>query len=262
MRGRPVALALALAALTPAGCGGGAEPVRDDPPPPDPPGTAGDEADADWSLAGTWFVMEADDEEVEVVLELERGAGTAWQPRRPEQRAQVRVGSGDHGLKEVVLLTPDGDRESALWAFQGPGRALLFERGDDDLMLARRAIPVPEALRGDWIVAEPRGDEVLRLHLTGDHATLEMRLEEEAVGGRAWGLTPGDGTTADLVLEVREGSRSELLVLRTQRITDAIYLAWENGDDDYRVVFREGQRPTWIADRPPPPSRPPPPAVY
>lgn len=247
---------LVIAALL-VGCGGSPEPAPDNE--TDPP-TSGDEAAAeDWSLDGTWFVYEADDEDVEIVLELNDGAGTAWQPRRPDERATVRVGGGEDGFKEMVLQRPDGREERALWLFQAPGRAVLFQRGDDDLVLARRALPMPEALLGEWEIVEPDdGDERFVMSVGAERVQLTAQGETHA--GRVWGLGSAGEGTHTIVLEVPDGSRPELAILQLQRVNDSVWLAWPNADDDFRVMFRPGSRPSWVGERRR--SAPPPQPVY
>lgn len=224
------------------GCGGSPEPE----PPTDDEPSSGDEAQAteDWSLDGTWFAFEADDEDVEVVLELTDGAGVAWEVESPSERATVRVGGGEGGFKEMVLRLPNGREERAMWLFQAPGRALLFERGDDDLVLVRRATPIPEALLGEWELAEPDGDdESASMRVGPERAQITLRGETRE--GRVWALAGSEGTTT-IVLEIPEGSRSELAVLNLQRVNDAVWIAWPHADDDFRVMYRPGRRPSWV----------------
>jgi hypothetical protein len=241
---------LALAILIATGCGG-TDPLDAD----DDALTSGDEEVAQCaetrpsalgagSLDGRWFLTEIDDEDVELVLDLTHGTGTASAPHRPSEIARVSMGPELGGMKQLVLEAPGDERITLMWSPQGPGRALVFHPGDDDLVLARRATAsVSAELQGRWLIEEPDDGEIVDAVLTADHATAGS--ESETLEGAAWGLVSEEGSL-DLVIELTRNERPRLTLMRVRRAADGIYIVWPNGDDDYRIMYRPGTRPAWL----------------
>lgn len=208
------------------------------------------------TLDGRWFVAEVDDEDVEFTLELEGDGGVMRQAgRRDGQRARVRIEPASGDLHRMVVSAPEHNETfSFFWSFTGPGRALVFRPGDDDLAVAWRATPTPEALRGQWLVEAPDDDERIEFTLTADTASATRRSNR--LEGQAWGIA---SQTRELGLVLQLDDRpgeSRMLVFHLSSIGGDRYLAWENGDDDYRVFYRPGDRPTWLDEgrRPTPPT--------
>ncbi len=210
-------------------------------------------ADAAFALDGTWFLFEVDDEEVEAVLELRDGAGEGWRAGRESERWQVRVGDGGGGLKAIVVTEPNGQARPALWAFQGDGRALVFRRGHDELLAARRAAPIPAALQGVWVIARndrPVGRPAPSMQITITATRVEMTGPDGAGSGRAWSLASPEGDEQLFVWEVpRSRDRIEMVVMRAQPVPGG-YLLWPNGDEDFAVAHRPGQPPGWLQPAP------------
>ena len=196
------------------------------------------------SLDGRWMLSEIDDEDVEVVFDLSDGEGTARSARTNEPEAQVSVLDAEGGMKRL-RLSRAGETEAItlFWSFTGPGRALVFREGDDDLAVARRAGPVPPDLQGRWVAEEPDDGDLVFFELRGDRA--EMREGEQVHEGSAAGLGR-DGERWEIAVGMRRGQRERLTVLVLQQVGPDVFLGWPAGDDDYRVVYRPGARPSWL----------------
>lgn len=203
------------------------------------------------SLDGRWMLSEIDDEDVEVVFDLAGGSGTARSPRSSQPEAQVSVQGAEDGMKRLQLSRA-GETETVtlLWTFTGPERALVFREGDDDLVVARRAGPVPPDLQGRWVAEEPDDGDLAFFDLRGDRA--EVREGEQVHEGSAAGLGR-DGDRWEIAVGRRRGDRERLSVLVLQQIAPDVFLGWPAGDDDYRVVYRPGRRPAWLTTAPRPP---------
>ena len=196
------------------------------------------------SLDGRWMVREVDDEDVELVIELSGGRGTARSARSDDHAFEIAVGESVDGLKRLQLSRAGGtERVELYWTFTGPDRALVFEPGDDDLAVAQRVGPVPADLQGRWVGEDPRGGDLVFFELGADRA--EVREGDRAHEGTAAGLgvegsgVEGSGVEGDrfeLLIGMRRGSDERLTAIVLQRLTPELYLAWPAGDDDYALI--------------------------
>ncbi|HJL15620.1 MAG TPA: hypothetical protein RMH99_08195 [Sandaracinaceae bacterium LLY-WYZ-13_1] len=202
------------------------------------------------SMDGTWLLGEADDAEIEVVLELEGERGTLRAPAEPgEETMPVRVVPASDDAPARIVVREGGADEPLIWVPQGPGRALGLAPEDDDLILARRAAPIPAALHGKWVLRRADRREPLgRLSLSADAA----RMSGPRGGGRgaAYALPgPGDDLEIAMVDPSRPDSR-RLVVVSIHAVGDGSFVAWPRGDDDYVVLHRPGARPSWLPEAP------------
>lgn len=205
------------------------------------------------SLDGRWMVREVDDEDVELLIELSGGRGTARSARSDDHAFEIAVGESIDGMKRLQLSRAGGtERVELYWTFTGPDRALVFQPGDDDLAVAQRIGPVPADLQGRWVGEDPRGGDLVFFELGADRA--EVREGDRAHEGTAAGLgvegrrVEGgvEGDRFELLIGMRRGSDERLTAIVLQRLTPELYLAWPAGDDDYRVLYRPGSRPSWL----------------
>ncbi|MFK7992205.1 MAG: hypothetical protein AB8I08_39665 [Sandaracinaceae bacterium] len=201
------------------------------------------------SFDGWWFVAEADSDEVELALELQGLSGMTRRTRGGSTpTAAVSVQPAGDGLHRLVLSSPERrDSLSILWSFTGPDRALVFRGDDDDLAVAWRAGPVPEAMQGQWLMEEPDSRDVIPLDVSRDRFVAHIEAETEEA--RAWALRTGQQITGFVIARQRRG-QERMSVLRVSAVSPGVYLVWENGDDDYRVIYRPSSRPDWLIARP------------
>ncbi len=205
-----------------------------------PAATAGGEARCvEGALQGRWLLIEPDDEEAAAALELVDGAGLMTLGREGTSRPVLGGTSPGQCLHELVLPAMEGEEEMHLyWMFESADRALLFRPDDDDLVQAYRTGPVPEPLRGQWMVVEIGSDRPTELELTENRAS--TRRNGRVAGGDAFGVSEG------LAMSLSEGGETETVLLHVRSAGPELFLAWPNGDDDLLVMYRPGGRPNWM----------------
>lgn len=245
--------AASILAIVLAGCGGA-------PPPDDGPNDnarhrhAGGEAacverspaaPALAGLDGRWFLLEPGDDDVEMVIDLAGGRGTAWAEDPSESMAVTVVPRAD-GLGGLALSMPGDGVIRVLLVPRGPGSMLAIAEGEEDARIARRAAPVPAFLEGAWTLADPRGREApVELQIRGDRASTAVRGETREV--RLYGLAP-DGPTIDVVGQRQDRERADFLWLRLQTVSPDVLIVREGDDEEFRVMHRPGLPPAWLAE--------------
>lgn len=255
MLGRMTRRALILSLLL-AGCGSAEGPADGD-----NDNTAGGEragpcrepdAPVALGLDGRWFLLEPNDEDVEVVFEISGSSGRAYEADPNEFIPMTVQPPGDDGLYRLSLVDPDdGEPMTVFMAMRGPGSAVAFATGEDELRIARREAPLPEWLEGAWVIEEPGDDRRIELEISGQQGTMDRGGERITL--RLWGLTP-EGATIDFIGQQPERQRG-LIWLRLHRAGEGAWLLTEGDDDEFQVLHRPGAAPSWLAGMRP--TRPP-----
>lgn len=197
-------------------------------------------------LSGRWILGEVG-EEMAATLEVTGTTGTATQLRPhgdDPQTAPLTLAPVSPSLYQLVVA-PVGERPMSLFVVpSGNDSALVMEPGDDDLMIMRRLTEPSEEMLGAWLVEGPGRSEVVQVTLTSDTATI-ARAGGVVVTSAFFPVSTS--STTDVVFGFRS---SELELYRLHAIGEGVYVAWRDGEDDYMAVYREGQRPGWLLDRP------------
>ncbi|MGM0576231.1 MAG: hypothetical protein ACQEXJ_10925 [Myxococcota bacterium] len=199
-------------------------------------------------LAGRWLVGDGEGR-FHTLVEVE---GDTFRTRGLE-RGEPRTGrfrARAHGRGHVTLRAPEGDPSIELF-LEGPHRGRAVLPGSPGLAFARRVADLPDALAGTWTIGFSDN-----YHLAG--AVMDLSADRWRVTKgpetkrdvRAWPLANRDGLP-DLVI-APEGRPTK--TLRFAPAGDDGLLAWFAGVDEYFVLHRGVDRPTWLP--PEPPTRP------
>jgi len=195
-------------------------------------------------LDGRWFLLEPDDDDVDLVIEIEGDRGTALRDEGSES-VPIVVVPRDDGLGEIRLTHPHLGEVHVLLLPRGPGSMLAMAQGEEDARIARRATPVPPSLEGHWVLVDPRGREPdIELEVRGDHASVEIGGETRTV--QLFGLAP-DGPTIDLVTQRLDRDRGDLQWLSLQAVDPDVLILRAGTDEEFRVMHRPGMAPAWLA---------------
>ena len=198
------------------------------------------------SLEGRWLLGEMG-EEFDAILEC-RGATAVASPIR--QRGDDGPISFVLAKIEGALFTMKASREGKELAFfllvTNANEALLWRAGDDDLARALRLGDLPPALVGEWTLEHPRRpgrDQRLVVSPTGstltkDGETIPIPLFPIATAGSTLGLATSV-----------KGADREPLLFHLQPLPRGGFLLWGDGEDDYVLMYRQGQRPDWFPPR-------------
>ena len=174
------------------------------------------------SLDGTWLAFEADDERVRARLEIEGRAGVATL-LRTRREAPLRVEPPRAGRPGRLDVGVEGRRERLLWVPRGPRRALGLTPEDDDLVLLLRAGPVPEALRGKWVMRRAdRREAVARLRFGRD--AISATFPGGGGSGEAFGLPSAGDARAVAVAQLDRPDSGRLTVLRMAMHTASAFV--------------------------------------
>jgi len=249
----------ALCALLLVGCGGSCpEPTttvndnRDpDEPTPERPSPASVGAFAGFD--GRWYLVEPDDDEVEVVIEIQGETGRLWESQ-PEEAVPATLERRPDGLVSITFSAPGRAPERVFLVPRGPHSITAFQLGDDDALIGRREGPLPAFLQGRWELASLRDSRTMELEVEG--AIGRVIRDGEARPIRLAGLMR-EGPTHDLAVQVVAAGSSEMNWLRLSEVSPGVYLLREGNDEEFRVMYRPGAAPAWLAearrrDAPPP----------
>ena len=249
-------------------CAAPAAPCPEARAPDDAVNTSGGDAPSGFAaltnMDGRWYLLEPDGTDVEGVLELSGNAGTGLGGSRND-RMEVRAERRPGGAWKVVLADParpERRRIRVLMFPRGPHSALAIADSQETARIARREGPPPAYLEGRWELASPTGGRVpfTAVEVRGTSVQLEGTRDGASVGQVA-GLMR-EGPTDDVVFTAVTAGRTERTWIRLTQLSDGALLMMAPGDEDYLVLHRPGERPTWmpvVEQTPVPPIDPPPP---
>ena len=213
---------------------------------------------------GRWFLMEPDDDEVELVMEIHGTRGTI-RDIGDEQSQPMRIERRPNGMALIVIPDPGGDSEKGFLVPRGPHSLTAFRFGQDEAMVGRREGKVPSWFRGEWELSSLRGRGPFLLAFDGKQGRMVRDGKARKLDIRAMRR---EGPVFELVVQ-RTGTRREEDVawLRIQEVEPGVYLVFEGQEEDFVVMYRPGAIPSWVeqaqrkGSSPPSPKLSPPPRV-
>lgn len=190
------------------------------------------------ALNGTWLVAEAD-EGFSLRLVITPQGITAFSLDEPEDAGmEVRyLPEKCSGSMHAMKLQED----NIYWLFQDSDQALAWMPDDDNVHYAVRQVEMPPEMMGEWMVWTPEGV----VDFGSVTCSADSIIIQSPSGTQHAAVYPVYTQGPLLGLGVRMDPGYTLQWLHVQPMPDGSLMMWPNGDDDYIILYREGQRPSW-----------------